>query len=78
MATKKRKTSATNAPAPTGGRKRRSDFKGLKAVLFRLEEAQDKALTVEALRRASEAGTARPDKSAVLREILAAWMARRR
>ncbi len=74
MATKRRKTSAPEAPA----RKRRSDFKGFKAVLFRLEEAQDKALTAEALRRAAEAETARPDKSAVLRQILSAWMAKRK
>ncbi|ACL65485.1 hypothetical protein A2cp1_2145 [Anaeromyxobacter dehalogenans 2CP-1] len=58
-------------------RQRRSDFKGFKPVLFRLEERQDKALTAEALRRAAEAETARPDKSAVLREILDGWMGRR-
>jgi hypothetical protein len=59
-------------------RKRRSDFKGLRPVLFRLEERQDKALTSEALRRAASIGTARPDKSAVLREIIDAWLARKR
>lgn len=76
MAVRKRKTAAAEAPAP-GARKRRSDFKGLRAVLFRLEPSQDEALTKEALRRAAEAVTARPDKSAVLREILATWMKRR-
>ncbi len=51
-------------------RPRRSDYKGRKAVLVRIEPRQDAALTAEALRRAGERGDARPDKSEVVREAL--------
>lgn len=51
-------------------RPRRSDFKGLKAVLVRLEERHDKALTEIALKRAKAKGTAKTDKSEIVREAL--------
>lgn len=52
------------------GRARRSDFKGLKPVLVRLEGRQDAALTREALKRAKKRGSARPDKSELVREAI--------
>ena len=51
-------------------RKQRSDRKGFKAVLVRLREDQDQALTREALRRAVERSVSRPDKSEIVREAL--------
>lgn len=60
--TAKKKTEATKV--------RRSDFKGLKQVLVRLEPRQDAALNREALRRAQERGSVRADKSEIVREAL--------
>lgn len=40
--------------------------------------AQDRALREEAFKRAQAAGLTRPDASAVLREVLDAWLAKRR
>jgi len=42
-----------------------------------LEPAQVTALRREALRRAAAVASARPDVSAVVREILAEWMRRK-
>jgi hypothetical protein len=47
-------------------------------VIYIVDADQAKALREEALRRALEAKSLRPDASAVLREILARWMARRK
>lgn len=58
------------AAATARTRKPRSDRKGLRAVLVRLREDQDQALTREALRRAVERQSSRPDKSEIVREAL--------
>lgn len=51
--------------------------KGLKPVVVRLEPAQIQALKAEALRRATDRGSMKPDASELVREALAAWMKRR-
>lgn len=48
----------------------RSDFKGLKAVLVRLEARHDDALAAEASRRAKAKGISKTDKSEIVREAL--------
>jgi hypothetical protein len=50
--------------------KRRSDYKGLKKVLVRLEDRHVKALTVAARRRMEKRGAIRGDKSELVREAL--------
>lgn len=51
--------------------------KGLKPVMVRLEPKQIVALKAEALRRATERGSMKPDASELIREALDAWMKRR-
>ncbi len=51
--------------------------KGLKPVVVRLEPAQVAALKAEALRRAKERGSMKPDASELVREALAAWLRKR-
>jgi hypothetical protein len=51
--------------------------KGLKPVVVRLEPAQIAALKAEALRRANERGSMKPDASELVREALALWLRRR-
>ncbi len=51
--------------------------KGLKPVVVRLEPTQIAALKAEALRRANERGSMKPDASELVREALAAWLKRR-
>jgi hypothetical protein len=46
-------------------------------VIFVIDSVHSADLRAEALRRAAATGTARPDVSAVLREILDAWRKRR-
>jgi hypothetical protein len=46
-------------------------------ALFTITPAQDKALREEAFKRATAAGSRKPDASAVLREVLDAWLAKR-
>lgn len=58
------------AKKKTEAKARRSDFKGLKQVLVRLEPRQDAALNREALRRAQERKSVRADKSEIVREAL--------
>jgi hypothetical protein len=50
---------------------------GLTRVTFSLELEQLAALQTEAMKRAQERGSLKPDASEVLREALAAWMKRR-
>ncbi len=52
--------------------------KGLKPVVVRLEPTQIAALKREALRRANERGSMKPDASELVRAALDAWLARRR
>jgi len=47
-------------------------------VLLRISPEQHRALQDEALKRATAAGSLRPDASAVLREVLCAWLERRK
>jgi anti-sigma28 factor (negative regulator of flagellin synthesis) len=70
MAARKTKPAAT----PTRKVGKRS---GLVRVMFSIEPAQLAALQVEALRRAKERGSFKPDASEIAREALAAWMKRR-
>jgi hypothetical protein len=51
--------------------------KGLKPVVVRLEPAQIAALKAEALKRANERGSMKPDASELVREALALWMRRK-
>ena len=51
---------------------------GMVKGVFTLSAEQDRAIREEAFRRAKESGSLRPDASAVLREVLDAWLARRR
>lgn len=48
--------------------------KGLKPVMVRLEPTQIAALKAEALRRATERGSMKPDASELVREALASWL----
>lgn len=66
----------TEAPK---ARKQRDDGKPeLKSVMFRITAPQDLALRKEALERAADRDRGQPDKSEILRELLDAWMAKRR
>jgi len=66
----------TEAPK---ARKQRSDVKPeLKSVMFRITKDQDQTLRAEAFKRAADRDQGQPDKSEVLRELLDAWIARRR
>ncbi len=51
--------------------------KGLRPVVVRLEPAQIAALKAEALRRARERGSMKPDASELVREALVLWLRRR-
>lgn len=62
----------------TGAPRARTRKKGLEKAMFRLEPEQLEALRREALRRAAERGSMKPDASEVVREAVAAWMKRRR
>jgi hypothetical protein len=46
-------------------------------ALFTSAPEQERALREEAFRRAMAAGTRRPDASAVLREVLGEWLAKK-
>ncbi len=50
--------------------------KGLKAVTYRMEPAQIDALQREALKRAQERGSFKPDASELVREGVAEWLRR--
>lgn len=47
-------------------------------ALFTIAPEHEKALREEAFRRAAAAGSRKPDASAVLREVLDAWLRRRK
>ncbi len=49
---------------------------GLVQVMFTLSPAQLERLRVEAMRRALARGSGKPDASALLREIIDAWLAK--
>jgi hypothetical protein len=51
-------------------------FKGYRKVLVSLTEEQAVALKKEAFARALEAGGAKPDAGAIVREALDAWLAK--
>jgi len=46
-------------------------------ILVRLEPRQARAVRTEATRRQRKAGAPQPDVSAVMREAVAAWLAKR-
>ncbi len=50
--------------------------KGLAKAMVRLEPEQLEALRREALRRAAERGSMKPDGSEIVREALAEWLRR--
>lgn len=52
--------------------------KGLKPVVVRLEPAQIAVLKAEALRRANERRSMKPDASELVREALEGWMKRKK
>lgn len=51
--------------------------KGLERMMVRLEPSQIAALKREALRRANERGSMKPDASELVREALVLWLRRR-
>lgn len=51
---------------------------GLARVVFSIALDQLEALQAEAMRRAQQRGSLKPDASEVLREALTAWMKRQR
>ncbi|HYG70113.1 MAG TPA: hypothetical protein VD838_20730 [Anaeromyxobacteraceae bacterium] len=51
---------------------------GLTRATFSIELEQLAALQAEAMKRAQERGSLKPDASEVVREAIASWMARRR
>ncbi len=53
-------------------------FKGYKSFLARLEPRHLDALRAEAMRRATERGTMRPDASELIREAIDAWLLSKR
>lgn len=67
-----KKAAASPDPTPANRRK-----KGLEKFTVRLEPAQIEALRSEARKRAQEKGTLAADASAIVRELVAAWMKRR-
>jgi hypothetical protein len=48
--------------------------KGFEKAMFRLEPGQLQALRREALRRAGERGSMKPDASELVREAVEAWL----
>lgn len=48
--------------------------KGLKPVVVRLDPAQIVELKREAMRRALERGSLKPDQSEIVREAVSAWL----
>jgi hypothetical protein len=48
------------------------------AVMVRLDPEQAAALRKEAIRRAGEAGSAKPDLSGIVREAIDAWFTKRK
>ncbi len=65
---------ATRMPRMTG----RATKGGLVQVTVTLDPAHLEALRAEAARRARERKSGRPDASEVLREIVGAWLGRRK
>jgi hypothetical protein len=59
-------------------KKKPSRAKGLEKAMFRLEPGQLQALRREALRRAGERGSMKPDASELVREAVEAWLPRRK
>lgn len=51
--------------------------KGMEKVTLRLEPAQMAQLRKEALRRAQDAGSLKPDVSELVREAVTAWLKRK-
>lgn len=51
--------------------------KGLEKAMFRLEARQLQAIRHEALRRAAERGSMKPDGSEIVREAVEAWLKKR-
>jgi hypothetical protein len=51
--------------------------KGLKAATYRIHPAQIAALQKEAMRRAAERGSMKPDASELVREAIDAWFKKR-
>jgi hypothetical protein len=62
----------------TQGGKSAHNRPGYTSVLVRLKIEQATALRREALRRAAEAGTARADVSALVREAIDLWLEKHR
>ncbi len=50
--------------------------KGLEKAMFRLEPSQLEALRREALRRAADRGSMKPDASELVREAVGEWLKR--
>lgn len=63
---------------PPGTAKRIGPRSGFLKTIVSLEPEQLAELRAEALRRAQAQGSIRPDVSALVREALKAWLARRR
>jgi hypothetical protein len=72
-----KKSSAISPVLPSPGVPRRTK-QGNVVKPFTIEPRHWDALRREAFRRAAEAGLGKPDASAVLREVLDAWIAKGR
>jgi hypothetical protein len=70
MATKKKAAPEARSWARTKG--------GNVKRMFTIRPQHERELDAEAAERAHEAGSAKPDASAVLREVLDAWVANRK
>lgn len=63
--------------SPAMPQRKRGARTGFVKATFSLEPGQLAALQLEAMRRAQETGTLRPDASAIVREMLDSWIKRR-
>jgi hypothetical protein len=69
---------AKRGPVLTRKEPKVSPRSGFVKVLISMEPDQHEALKAEALRRAAARGTLRPDASELVREAIAAWLAKRK
>lgn len=70
-------SAARKAKASAGPARKVGPRSGLTRATFSVEVEQLEALQVEAMKRAQERGSLKPDASEVVREALTAWMKRR-
>jgi hypothetical protein len=72
------KKKAEAAGLPPGTAKRVGPRSGFVKAIFSVEPEQLTAIRAEAMRRAQEAGSIRPDVSAIVRDALTQWLSKAR